>query len=133
MEPVSEPLRLPVGGPVGLRGRGRGLRGGLHPRVRHSPSATRPRATSRGRGAAHLHVQDRPGVAHLPGIAHREGVVAALQLELLEGELDDLRQRRRERLSVTGTSHDLKRRQHPGAVLTLLLTAAEFPRTSSGF
>lgn len=127
MEPASEPLRLPVGGPVGLRGLG------LRPRVQHGPSATRPLATGRGRGVAHLHVQDRPGVAHLPGVAHREGVVAALQLELLEGELDDLRQRRRERLSVTGTSHDLKRRQHAGAVLTLLLTAAEFPRTSSGF
>ena len=55
------------------------------PPVPHAP----PRGSAKGK--PHLHVQDRPRVAHCAGVAHRQGVVAALQLKLLEGELDDLR------------------------------------------
>lgn len=67
-------------------GRGRSASEPQVPPVSRAPPHRGP-----AKGTPHLHVQDGPRVAHHAGVAHRQGVVAALQLKLLEGQLDDLR------------------------------------------
>lgn len=58
---------------------------GAHPRL-HTPEWVRE-------VKSHLHVEHCPGVTHSAGVSHGQGVIASLQLKLLEGQLDDLRRK----------------------------------------